>query len=70
MHSARHTQSGFHKPVNPLVEIREEKKFLDRENQHLLHHNEQMKQAMRVRATSMVNTRHKKSKYPKHGGFC
>ena len=58
-----------HHPLatNPLAEKRMEKKHLDRENRHLMTENNKMKQTMRVRATSMVNTRHKHSKYPQHG---
>ena len=46
--------------------LRQEKQHLDRENSHLSVENQLLRQTMRARATSNVNTRHLHSKYPQH----
>ena len=53
-------------PASRLHNIRQEKIYLDRENSHLDMENSQLRQTMRARATSMVNSRHRHSKYPQH----
>lgn len=57
---------GYGGPADRMHMLRNEKKGLDKENHHLVHENQLLRQTMKARATSMVNNRHKHSKYPQH----
>ena len=64
--SAAATKGIFEQPQERFRGIRQEKMHLDRENSHLSTENQMLRQTMRARATSNVNTRHMQSKYPQH----
>ena len=60
-------QPNIHNPY--MQQLRDDRHHLTHENQLLANENNNLKQTMKVRATSQVITRHKNSKYPQYGNL-
>ena len=53
-------------PAERMQMIQSEKRGLAKENRKLANENQMLRHTMKARATSMVNARHRNSKYPQH----